>query len=302
MKEERLQKALAHAGLGSRRQIEEMIREGRVTVNGRVASVGDRTDLERDAVKVDGKLVTPPAARRHLLVNKPRGVVSTTSDPEGRRTVLDLLPAGARRGLKPVGRLDYDSEGLLLLTDDGDLAHRVAHPSHGCPKTYEVKVRGEPDDRVIDKLRRGIVLAGRRTRPAEIQPFDGPRGTRERTANSWWRVRLSEGRTRQIRDMFQRVGHPVQRLRRVAIGTVADPHLAPGEFRDLRPQELDALREGARPGELRAPAGRRRGLSKPRGAGSRGRSARGQAGESQGKGRVGGPRRGRGRGGGKRGR
>ena len=242
MSEERLQKVLARSGIASRRQIEEMIREGRITINGRAAELGDKADLERDAVKVDGRRIGPPdPQRRYVLVYMPEGYVSTTHDPEGRPSVLDILPHSMRHNMKPVGRLDYHSEGLLILTDDGDFAHRVAHPRFGCGKTYEVKIKGQPDERAVEKLRHGIVIDGRRTTPAEVAPLEGRLGPRKSVDNSWWRVVLFEGRNRQIREMFFRVGHPVIRLRRVAIGPVADGLLGPGVWRELTEREVFLL-------------------------------------------------------------
>ncbi|HVR29817.1 MAG TPA: pseudouridine synthase [Thermoanaerobaculia bacterium] len=292
---ERVQKILAQAGLGSRRACEDLIRAGQVTINGRVATLGDRADPGHDSIKVAGKRIRPPERHRYVLLNKPRGFVTTVRDPEGRPTVLDLVPERLRRGLRPVGRLDYDTEGLLLLTDDGELSQRVAHPRHGCMKTYEVKVKGVPDEPSLDRLRRGIPLDGRRTAPSEIRPRPGgrrrrpgdrapssraarrgppsgrraergrgsarlsrddgrgvPAGDRpgvERptgsAGNSWWVVRLAEGRTRQIRDMFQRIGHPVQKLRRIAIGPVRDPRLPVGAVRELTEDEVRRLRESS---------------------------------------------------------
>lgn len=248
MTRERIQKVLARAGVASRRKVEEMIREGRITVDGQRAELGQKVDLERDAVKVDGSIVSP-VRRPHtyLLVNKPPGVVSTASDPEGRPIVLDLVPLGMRRGLVPVGRLDFDSEGLLILTDDGDFAHRVAHPSHGCHKHYEVKVRGIPEESALDRLRAGIRLEGQATAPVGIHALPGRRGRRRAEANSWWAVELQEGRTRQIREIFQRIGHPVMRLRRVGIGGLREPRLTPGSWRHLEEHEIERLRgEGRR--------------------------------------------------------
>jgi 23S rRNA pseudouridine2605 synthase len=265
---ERLQKVLARAGIASRRAAEDLIREGRVTVNGQVAELGQRVEVARDAVKVDGRLVRPRHEHRYLLLNKPTGFVTTLSDPEGRDTVLDLIPHGLRRGLFPVGRLDYHTEGLLLLTTDGELAQAVAHPRHGCVKTYEAKVKGEPTEELLQRLREGVVVAGRRTAPARIRRRAGavPRGGRRSTANSWWVVEISEGRTRQIREMFRRVGHPVQRLRRVAIGPVRDAALAPGGYRELTEEEVEALRRAsvAGPAGGRGPAKRRKQASKGR--------------------------------------
>lgn len=240
---ERLQKVLARAGVGSRRLVEEMIREGRVTVNGRVAELGDRADLECEAVKVDGRRIHPVVREhRYLLLNKPGGYVSTVKDPQGRKTVMELIPARLRTGLVPVGRLDYATEGLLLLTDDGELAQLVAHPRHGCTKTYEVKVKGRPSEEEIRRLRRGIVLDGRRAAPLVITPLRGSKRPRETVGNSWWKVVLAEGRTRQIREMFFRIGHPVARLRRVAIGPIVDPALPRGDWRELRASEIELLR------------------------------------------------------------
>ncbi len=256
MSAERLQKVLAHAGVGSRRQVEELIKEGRVTVDGRVAELGQRADLASEAVKVDGRRIQPSARpHRYVLLNKPRGCVSTVDDPEGRPTVVEVIPERFRAGLKPVGRLDFDTEGLLLLTDDGDFAHRVAHPRFGCTKTYEVKVRGRPTEAAIARLRDGILIDGRRTRPATITPRLGAKGSRHSVSNSWWSVTLGEGRTRQIREMFFRIGHPVQRLRRVAIGPLRDPQLSLGQWRDLEEHEVTLLREH-RPKKARKPKGR----------------------------------------------
>jgi len=235
---DRLQKILARAGVASRRKVEEMIAAGRVTVNGEVATLGDKADPTVDHVKLDGKRVEAAVPHKYLLLNKPRAVMSTRDDPEGRPTVLELVPARLRKALVPVGRLDFLTEGLLLLTDDGELAQRVAHPRYGCTKTYEVKVRGTPDERKLDKLRRGIPIEGKRTRPAKIDTRSVP-GESE---NSWWTVELSEGKTRQIREMFQRVGHPVMKLRRVAIGPVRDRDLPTGAVRELTAAEVESLR------------------------------------------------------------
>lgn len=251
MAEDRLQKILSHAGAApSRRKAEKLIEQGRVTVNGRVATLGDSADPEKDHIKLDGKRVELPEFYHYLLLNKPPEVMSTRSDPEGRRTVMDFVPPGLERKVVPVGRLDFHTEGLLILTDDGDFAHRIAHPRHGCTKTYEVKVSGVPEEKELDKLRRGIVLEGRRTAPAEIVRARETRGHRAPTENSWWQVELTEGRTRQIREMFFRIGHSVQRLRRIAIGPLRDPYLNPGEMRELTRKELKMLRDatgGAKP-------------------------------------------------------
>lgn len=253
MSEERLQKILARAGVASRRRAEELIRDGLVTINGRVAGLGDKADPETDAIKVDGKRVQPASSEhRYLLLNKPREVMSTVSDPEGRRTVMDFVPPGMRKALVPVGRLDYHTEGLLLLTDDGEFAQRIAHPRYGSIKTYEVKVKGTPSESQIERLRHGVVIDGKRTSPAvltERAPFK-PSGARRRgepeSENSWWIVELSEGRTRQIREMFFQIGHPVQKLRRVAIGSLRDPRLPVGALRELTEKEVRGLLKSAR--------------------------------------------------------
>jgi len=247
MSEERLQKILARAGVASRRKVEELIREARVTINGRMAEIGDKADLERDAVKLDGKRIQPKAGGHHyLLLNKPRGVMSTLKDPEGRPTVLDLVPPGLQKALVPVGRLDFLTEGLLLLTDDGDFAQHVAHPRYGCVKTYEAKVRGVPEGDAIARLEAGIVLDGKRTSPCRITARPLPRRSAESSTSSWWYVELGEGRTRQIRDMFERIGHPVQKLRRIAIGAVEDTHLPVGSLRELTEKEVEQLRRSTR--------------------------------------------------------
>jgi len=245
----RIQKIIADAGLASRREAEDWIREGRVHVNGKMAKLGERADLETDAVRVDGKRIRPRTGpRSYVLLNKPRGYVTTVDDPEGRHTVSDLLPPGLRRGVKPVGRLDVQTEGLLLLTDDGDVARLVTHPSTGCPKEYQVKVSGVPTDAQLAKLRRGIILDGRRTRTAEIVRVRTT--ARGEEGNSWLTVVLKEGRSRQIRRMFERIGHPVSKLKRVAIGPIRDAELPSGAWRPLSRGEVERLRKlgkGSRP-------------------------------------------------------
>jgi 23S rRNA pseudouridine2605 synthase len=246
--EERLQKILARAGIASRRKVEEMIQQGLVTVNGKVAGIGDKADAERDAIKVEGRRIQPHTGEYHyLLLNKPKGVMSTLSDPEGRPTVIDFIPPTLRKALVPVGRLDYYTEGLLLLTDDGEFAQRVAHPRYGSVKTYEVKVKGRPSEAALDRLRAGISLEGRKTAPAKITSRPSPVAHRRRNdddeggENTWWVVQLTEGRTRQIREMFRHIGHPVHKLRRVSIGPLRDPDLALGAVRELTSKEVQSL-------------------------------------------------------------
>jgi 23S rRNA pseudouridine2605 synthase len=253
---DRLQKIIASAGLASRRTAEEWIRQGRVSVNGEVARLGAKADPEHDAILVDGKRLRDAGPQSYFLLNKPSGCVTSLSDPEGRPTVLDLIAPRHRKGLRPAGRLDFDSEGLLVLTTDGDLINKITHPRHGCVKTYAVKVKGLPAETQIERLRQGIVLDGKRTAPVEIVLKHKPRqGKGEK--NSWWTVRLTEGRRRQIREMFFRIGHPVQRLMRVAIGDVSDPQLRVGSYRRLDAEEIRSLR-----GEQAPTKGRGKGMSR----------------------------------------
>ncbi|HEX5134398.1 MAG TPA: pseudouridine synthase [Thermoanaerobaculia bacterium] len=241
----RVQKIIADAGLASRREAEEWIRDGRVRVNGQVIGLGDRADPDIDAVRVDGKRVRPGAgAKSYVLLNKPKGYVTTVDDPEGRNTVLDLLPPAVRGRVKPVGRLDVQTEGLLLLTNDGELARLVTHPSTGCPKEYRVKVSGVPAEAQLERLRRGIPLEGRPTRAARIERISTT--ARGGEGNSWLRVVLQEGRTRQIRRMFEMIGHPVSKLKRVAIGPIRDDRLPTGAWRPLSAGEVERLRASGR--------------------------------------------------------
>lgn len=241
MSSERLQKILARAGIESRRGAEELIRRGEVVVNGRVAGLGDRADQERDSIKVRGKRLPAILEKKYFLLNKPRGYITSRSDPEGRPTVFNLIAAGHRKGLFSVGRLDYHTEGLLLLTNDGDFAERVAHPRFRCSKTYEVKVKGIPDESALNRLRKGINLQGRITLPAKVHQKG--RSSETVQGNSWWTVEISQGRTRQVREMFLRVRHPVQRLKRVAIGRLRDPDIPVGSYRRLSQREIRIFAE-----------------------------------------------------------
>ena len=236
----RLQKLIAGAGVASRRAAETLMREGRVTVNGEVVSTpGAKADPAADDVRVDGRRIGLAGRRRYLLLNKPRGVVTTRDDPERRRTVMHLL-SGVRESVYPVGRLDYDSEGLLLLTNDGELAARLTHPRHRVERVYEARVRGVPSAPALRRLAGGVVVDGRRTLPATASLVSAGRG--RAGDQSLIRIGVTEGRKRQIRHMCESVGHPVVRLRRVAIGPIRDRTLRPGEFRDLTPREVAALR------------------------------------------------------------
>lgn len=274
---ERLQKILSAAGVASRRAAEEVILEGRVTVNGkRITELGAKADLEKDHVKVDGKLIRVPKTHRYILMNKPKGLITTKDDPDRRPTVFGLLQGRVGEHVVPVGRLDLDSEGLLILTDDGALVQKLTHPSGGCRKEYEVKVSGIPTPEKLEKLARGVVLdEGVRTAPAELELIKVTPERNGAGGNAWVRVILGEGRSRQIRKMLASVGHPVSKLRRVAIGPVRDKHLKPGGFRDLTDVEVKALY--AIPAAVRgaavvrprrpaapAPAPRKRGAHGPR--------------------------------------
>jgi 23S rRNA pseudouridine2605 synthase len=241
----RLQKILSTAGIASRRAAERLILDGRVTVNGTtVTELGTKADSETDDVRVDGRRVKAAAARRYILLNKPRGYITSRSDPERRPTVIDML---ARKGVKgyiyPVGRLDFDSEGLLLLTTDGELAARLTHPRHGVDREYEVRVRGVPDRHVLDRLAHGIVIEGRRTSPAGvrlIRTIESAGG-----AQALLSLVIHEGRKRQVRHMCDAIGHPVVRLRRIRIGPIRDERLNVGEFRELTRSEIAALKRVA---------------------------------------------------------
>lgn len=242
-----------------------MIREGRVTVNGKVVTeLGTKADGGTDHVKVDGKLITKPEELRYILLYKPKEVMSTVHDPQERTTVINLVK-GIKERIFPVGRLDYHSEGLILLTNDGEFAFKIAHPKHGSVKTYHVKVRGVPEERLIDKLRRGITLEGKRTLPTEIARLRTT-GRHEEEGNSWFEVKLREGRTNQIRKMFQALGHPVSKLKRIAIGPLSDSSLTAGAWRELTRAEvrqLSTIKEAARPKRIPTrPAPRRKTVSK----------------------------------------
>ena len=281
MAPERLQKILARAGVASRRKAEELIAAGLVTVNGQVAALGDKADIASDAIKVEGRRITATVPHRYLILNKPVGYVSTVVDPEQRPTVMDLVHPALRKALVPVGRLDFLSEGLILLTTDGEWAQRIAHPRYGCAKVYEAKVKGMPEEREVDRLRRGMWIDGKRTLPAEVRLLRTTGRGRE-TGNSWWEVVLREGRSRQIREMFFRVGHGVSKLRRVAIGPLRDPNLALGAWRELTEEEVEGLRragktsaklQGREPGRERGGARAERRASGGAGGGRQGRAA-----------------------------
>jgi len=245
----RLQKIISTAGVASRRTAESLIVEGRVTVNGEtVRELGSKADPDADDIRVDGRRVKSPGRRRYILLNKPRGYITTRSDPQRRPTVIDLLTTGGvREYVYPVGRLDYDSEGLLLLTSDGELAEKLMHPRHEIGREYHVRVRGVPDERGIERLRKGIALDGERTAPATVEIHRVIEST-SHGPDAILSMVIYEGRNRQVRRMCEAIGHPVSRLKRVRIGPIKDDHIRPGEFRDLDAEEIAALqRLAARP-------------------------------------------------------
>ena len=224
--------------MASRRKCEELIAAGRVTINGETVSVlGTKVDPEHDRVQVDGERIAAPREHTYILLHKPAGVVSTARDPQGRRTVLDLVPKGKR--LYPVGRLDVDSEGLLLLTDDGELTQRLTHPSHEQEKEYQVWVDGQPSKQALSMLRAGVVLEDGRTRPAQVRVLRGEQG------GTWLRFVIHEGHKRQLRRMCRAVGHRVRRLIRVRMGPLTLDDLPPGKHRPLTAKERSLLRRSA---------------------------------------------------------
>lgn len=233
---ERLQKILSQAGLASRRHAERLIAEGRVKVNGAVVrSLGFRADPQRDHISLDGKLIGKIDSKVYLLLNKPRRCVTTLDDPLGRPTVRDFIP-GEKRMVKPVGRLDFDSEGLLILTNDGDLQQRLTHPRYGIPRTYLVKVRGVPDPAAIRKLSDGIRLEDGVTLPAKARLVE------KLKRNAWMRLTVHEGRNKLIKRMCTAISHPVIRLKRIRYGPLALGNLKPGDFRYLTPKEIKELK------------------------------------------------------------
>lgn len=254
---ERLQKIIAAAGVASRRKSEELITQGRVEVNGQaVTELGAKADIERDKIRVNGKLLRMPDRKVVIMLNKPKGYVTTASDPEGRQTVMDLIGRTSAPRLYPIGRLDYLSEGLLLLTNDGELAEQLTRASSHVPKTYLVKISGQPTEEALDRLRRGVNLSprpvydpsgkpipgkaepGGRTAPARIELFkDAP--------NPWYEVTLIQGRNRQIRRMFEEVGHHVEKIKRVRYGPL-ELNVHPGEYRELTKDEVERLRRSVR--------------------------------------------------------
>lgn len=252
---ERLQKILARAGVGSRRHCDALIEQGRVTVNGQVAVPGTKADPAEDDIRVDGGKISAAEPLQYIAFYKPRGVISAVKSPDPRPTVLDLVPSETR--LFPVGRLDTNSEGLILLTNDGDLANRLTHPRYGHEKEYRVLVARHPDREQLATWRRGVVLEdGYQTMPAEVR-FESAYGK-----GAWLRVIMREGRKRQIREIGERIGLPVVRIIRVRMGTLRLGRLKPREWRHLRPEEVRALKRP--PGTVR-PRSKRKKVFKRKG-------------------------------------
>jgi 23S rRNA pseudouridine2605 synthase len=261
---ERIQKIISAAGVTSRRAAEQLILDGRVRVNGQVVTeLGTKADAGKDHIKVDGKLINPKQPSTYVMLNKPAGYVTTMSDPEGRPTVLNLLK-GLKVRVYPVGRLDFNTEGLLLLTNDGDFAHLVTHPKHEFPKTYRAKVKGVLEDRQIAELEAGVYLDDGRTAPAKLKKVS------KEEANSWLEITIHEGKKRQVRRMFDRVGHSVIKLKRIRTGNLLLGDLPEGAFRYLTPEEVQALKDLAvkeKKAEIRRPipeAGMQRGVERTR--------------------------------------
>ena len=254
MPPERLQKIIAAAGVTSRRKAEELITQGRVSVNGQtVTELGSKADLQKDHIKVDGKLLQGAERHVYLLLNKPKGYVTTVTDPERRPTVMDLIKGvGAR--IYPVGRLDWASEGLLLMTNDGELAAKLTHASSHVPKTYLVKIAGRAKEEEIEKLRRGIKIGAKpgprhmaaiHTAPAQIRLV-------KEAENPWYEVTLIEGKNRQIRRMFEEIGHHVEKIKRVRYGPLT-VDVEPGQFRELKPGEIAGLKRAGRGDKPKTP-------------------------------------------------
>jgi 23S rRNA pseudouridine2605 synthase len=235
MPEERLQKILSQAGVASRRQAEKIIVEGRVTVNGAVVTeLGSKADLERDHIKVDGHLLRAPKRLAYIVLNKPNNTVTTVNDPEGRSTVMELL-RGVKERVYPVGRLDYHSEGLLLLTNDGEIANAITSAATHLTKTYVVKVTGRLTHDQEEQFRNGVPILGKRTMPAGLKLI-------REGENPWYEVKLTEGRNQQIRLMFKHFGFLVEKLRRVRIGPIEIGPLRQGQFRYLSEEEIQKLK------------------------------------------------------------
>ncbi len=233
---ERLQKILAKAGIASRRKAEELIKDGRVTVNGRIAKLGQKANPMTDNIEVDGQLIQHSEELRYIRLYKPRGYITALSDDRGRPVVIDLI-TGVNERIYPVGRLDFDSEGVLLLTNDGKLAYQLTHPSYQVPRTYEVKVKGNPKQELLRQLTLGIELDDGIARALHVERIRPTIG-----GHSWIEIVLTEGRNREVKRMFEAIHHPVLRLKRTKYANLGIDDLKPGEFRPLSPNELRDLR------------------------------------------------------------
>ena len=234
---ERIQKILARAGIASRREAEKLILQGRVTVNGRVVqTLGTKADSSTDHIKVNGKRIARPESKVTLVLNKPRNIVSTVEDPQGRPTVIDLCK-GVRQRIYPVGRLDFDAEGLLLLTNDGDLANVLTHPRYGVPRTYLAEVMGVPDARDLNRLETGVMLEDGKVRVTSCLLFS------ETEKHSWVRVVVTEGKNHLVKRLLSAIGHPVLKLKRVGFGPLRLGNLSVGRFRYLTPEEIEKLKK-----------------------------------------------------------
>ena len=249
---ERVQKILAKAGIASRREAERMLTEGRIMVNGKIIeTLGFKADPSKDSIKVDGKRISPFEPKIVLLLNKPRGYLSTVKDPKGRPTVVELL-RNVKWRIYPVGRLDFDAEGLLLLTNDGEVAYLLSHPKFSVPKTYLVKVAGVPDEKKLTRLKSGVMLEDGRARAISCSLL------RQREKNSWVRVVVTEGRNRLVKRMFSAIGHSVLKLKRIEYGPIRLGDLPFGQFRYLTPEEVERLKRLMAPSPL--PDGERDGV------------------------------------------
>lgn len=233
---ERLQKVLARCGIASRRRAEKMILEGRVTVNGVTATIGMKADPEKDHIKVNGKLIKRIEPKVYIMFNKPEECITSMYDPEGRTTVKDFLK-GVKAKVFPVGRLDYNSGGLLIMTNDGELANVILHPRGKIPKTYLVKIDGVLEDEDIQNIEKGVRLEDGVTAPAKVRKI------KKTDANSWIEITIYEGKKRQVRRMFERIGHPVLRLKRIRIDGLELDNLPSGAYRYLTPEEIKRLKK-----------------------------------------------------------
>lgn len=231
----RLQKIISEMGIASRRKAEELILQNRITVNGKPATLGMKVDPEKDHIKLDGKLLTKPEPKVYYIFYKPKNVVTTLHDPQGRPSLVDYLK-NIRYRVFPVGRLDFDSEGLLILTNDGELTNKILHPSRKIPKTYLVKVKGLPEEEKLNKIRKGFDYGEGVTAPAIIKKI------RTTENNTWLEVTIHEGKKRQIRHMFENIKHPVLKLKRIKIDGIGLHNLKPGEIRPMTQEELKRLK------------------------------------------------------------